>query len=83
MVDAVVRNLETIRESCNALPEEIKEKYPDIEWRKIVGLRNILIHQYFRVDLKLMWDIVKNKLPELEEGIKEIKKDLDVFSDRL
>ncbi|WP_048094601.1 HepT-like ribonuclease domain-containing protein [Geoglobus ahangari] len=80
VVDAVVRNLEIIGESCRALPREIREKYPDIEWRKIVGLRNILIHQYFGVDLELVWDIVKNKLPELEIKIKEIKRDLNASS---
>jgi uncharacterized protein with HEPN domain len=77
VVDAVVRNLEIIGESCRALPQEIREKYPNIEWRKIVGLRNILIHQYFGVDLELVWDIVKNKLPELEIQIKKIKRDFN------
>jgi len=63
VIDAVIRNLEIIGESCRALSKEIRTKYPEVEWRKIVGLRNILIHQYFGVDLKLVWDIVKNKLP--------------------
>ncbi|MEX2705948.1 MAG: DUF86 domain-containing protein [Candidatus Freyrarchaeum guaymaensis] len=52
-----------IGESCRALSEEVRKKYPEVEWRKVVGLRNTLIHQYFGVDLKLVWDIVKNKLP--------------------
>lgn len=77
VINAVIRNLEIIGESCRALPEEIGERYPDVEWCKIVGLRNILIHQYFGVDVELVWDIVKNKLPELEIKIKEMKRDLD------
>jgi len=81
VIDAVIRNLEIIGESCRALSEEIRAKYPEVEWRKIVGLRNILIHQYFGVDLELVWDIVKNKLPELKIKIKEIKGDQDAPSD--
>ena len=77
VVDAVVRNLEIIGESCRALPQEIWERYPDVEWRKIVGLRNILIHQYFGVDLELLWDILKNKLPELKMKVEKIKRDLN------
>lgn len=72
VIDAVVRNLEIIGEACRSLPEEIRQRNPDVEWRKIIGLRNILIHQYFGVDIEIVWDIVKNKLPDLKLKIKRI-----------
>ncbi|MHA1626469.1 MAG: HepT-like ribonuclease domain-containing protein [Candidatus Asgardarchaeia archaeon] len=76
VVDAVVRNLEVIGEACRSLPEEIRWKHSDIEWRKIIGLRNILIHQYFGIDVELIWDVVKTKLPELKLRIEQILDDL-------
>lgn len=63
--DAVVRNLEVIGEAARALPENIKEKSNFIEWHKIIALRNILIHEYFGVNLELVWDVVQNKLDKL------------------
>lgn len=74
--DVVVRNLEIIGEASKKIPEEIKSKYSDIEWRKMAGLRDILIHEYFGVDLEILWDIIKNKLPELGEGVSKILSDL-------
>jgi uncharacterized protein with HEPN domain len=64
--DAVVRNLEIIGEAANRLPEFIKAGVADIEWRKIIGLRNILAHEYYGVSLPVVWDIVQNKIGPLE-----------------
>jgi len=64
--DAVVRNLEIIGEAAGRLPENTKQVTPDIEWRKIVGLRNILAHEYFGISLPVVWDVVQNKLSPLE-----------------
>ena len=64
--DAVIRNLEVIGEAARILPNEIKEKTSEIEWRKIIALRNILIHEYFGVNLKIVWDVVQNKLTAVE-----------------
>jgi len=75
--DAVVRNLEIIGEAVKNLPDDIKESYPEIEWRKIAGLRDILIHAYFGVDLEIVWDIVQNKIPELKEALKKIASNLN------
>ena len=72
MIDAIVRNLEIIGEAAKNMPDGIKKKYPQIEWRKIAGLRNILIHEYYGVDLEVLWDIVKNKIPVLNKEIKVI-----------
>lgn len=75
--DAIVRNLEVIGEATKNIPPEIRDKYPNIEWKKIAGIRDILIHAYFTIDLEILWDIVKNKLPDLKEGISKILDDLN------
>ncbi|MFH1782961.1 MAG: DUF86 domain-containing protein [Candidatus Omnitrophota bacterium] len=69
IVDGVVRNLEIIGEAAKNIPQDLKKKHPDIEWRKIAGLRDILAHEYFGIDLEILWDIVKNKLPELKNKV--------------
>jgi len=66
----VIRCLEIIGEAVRQLPEDFKQKYSNIEWRKIVDLRNILIHEYFGIEPEIIWDIVKNKIPPLKAFIK-------------
>ena len=73
--DGVI-SLEIIGEAVKYLPDDIKKDYPEVEWRKIAGLRDILIHAYFGVDLEIIWDIVKNKVPELKEMVKKILSNL-------
>ena len=72
VIDAVVRNLEIIGEATKHISTEIRKKYPDIEWRKISGLRDILIHEYFGIDVPVLWDIVQNKVPQLYKDFKKI-----------
>ena len=66
--DAVVRNLEIIGEASNRLPEDVRNSAPSIEWRKIIGIRNILAHEFFGISLPIVWDVVQNKLDELAEA---------------
>ena len=72
VLDGIARNLEIIGEAAKNIPGAIKEKHSDIEWKKIVGLRDILAHEYFGIDLEVVWDIVKNKLPILKHQISHI-----------
>lgn len=71
-VDAVIRNLEIIGEAANRLSQELKQEAPDIEWPKIIGLRNILVHEYFGVNLQILWDVLQNKLPDLKTAVRSI-----------
>lgn len=71
-LDAIVRNLEVIGEATKGIPDEVRSRYPDIEWKKIAGLRDILIHQYFGIDVNIVWDVIKNKLPLFERQVKSI-----------
>lgn len=67
--------LEIIGEATKNFPDEIRQQYPETEWKKIAGLSDILIHRYFGVDLKIIWDIVQNKLPPLAVQIQKILAD--------
>lgn len=71
---AVVRNFEIIDEASNKIPDEIKNRYQEIEWKKIIGLRNGIIHEYFGVDNSIIRFIIENELDQLEERIKKILK---------
>ncbi len=72
IVDGTVRNLEIIGEAVKKLPRSITDIHPEIEWKKIAGLRDILIHEYFGVDEKIIWNIVRYKLPELKTTVNKI-----------
>jgi len=68
-VDAVVRNLEIIGEAARQLPEEFTGRDPQIEWRKIAGLRNRIVHDYFGLDLEMIWQIIHSDLPVLSRDL--------------
>lgn len=75
--DAVVFNLQIIGEAVKNIPQDIRDMYPQIEWRKIAGLRDIIAHAYFTIDSQIVWDIIQNKLTNLETCIREIILSLD------
>ena len=62
---AFVRSLEIIGEASKKLSEDVKAQQPDIEWRKVTGMRDRLIHDYFGVDYTIVWDVATTKLPDL------------------
>jgi uncharacterized protein with HEPN domain len=75
--DSVMRRLEIIGEAVKHLPQDLRARYPAVPWRSVAGLRDILIHQYARVDLDLTWSVVEKELPELKEQVKRILSELD------
>ncbi len=70
--DAVVRRLAVIGEAVKGLPEEFRTRYPEVPWRSIAGARDVLVHEYFRVDLELAWQMVQHDLPELARKVRAI-----------
>lgn len=71
-LDAVIRNLEIIGEAVKAIPESVRVRRPDIEWRKIAGLRDVLIHSYFGIEVDIVWDVITNKLDELDAAVVQL-----------
>jgi uncharacterized protein with HEPN domain len=74
--DSIIRRIEIIGEVVKNLPDEVKNNYPDVPWKKIAGMRDVLIHQYFGIDLELTWQVVQKDIPDLKRENLKIKKDL-------
>ena len=72
--DACIRRLEIIGEAAKNLSQEIRDKYASVEWKKIIGTRDLMIHSYFRVDLDVVWNIIGKDLPVLKKQLLKIKK---------
>lgn len=75
--DAVIRNLQLIGEAVKNLPDDLCDRYSEIEWRKIAGLRNILVHAYCTIEDEIIWDVVQAKIPALRATIAKIQHDLN------
>ena len=70
-IDAVIRNFEIIGEAAKQIPSEMKNKYSEIEWKSMIDFRNVIIHEYFGIDLEIIWNIIETKLTPLEKKIKK------------
>lgn len=69
---ACIKQLEIIGEAANHLSQQLIKANPDIQWIEIIGLRNLLIHEYFGVNEKIVWEIIKNDIPALKKGMQSI-----------
>jgi uncharacterized protein with HEPN domain len=72
--DAVIRNFQVIGEAIKNLPDDLKEAYPETDWKKIAGFRDVLTHVYFGIKDSILWDNAMNKLPDLKKEIRHILK---------
>lgn len=76
---AFVRSLEVIGEASKKLPDDIKSMQPDIEWRKVTGMRDRLIHDYFGVDYTIVWDVATNKLSDLRLKLMKLLDSIEKY----
>lgn len=74
--DSIIRRIEIIGEAVKNLPAEVKSNYPDVPWKNIAGMRYVLIHKYFGIDLELTWQVVQKDIPDLKRENLKIKQDL-------
>lgn len=77
-LDAVVRNLEIIGEAVRCIPPALRDQYAQIEWSRVVGFRNIVIHAYFAVDVEIVWTIATKRLSELRAVLEVMLRDLSL-----
>ncbi len=78
---AIVREIEIIGEATKNISKDLKKNHPEIEWGKLAGTRDKMIHHYFGVDVDIVWYIIKKDIPVLKKKIKEIKEDMEENSD--
>ena len=74
---AVIRKFEVIGEAAKHLPDKLKQKHSEIPWKKIVGMRDRLIHAYFGIDFKLVWEVIRIELPLLRSKLKKVLTELE------
>jgi len=71
-VNAVIRSLEVIGEATKHIPSSIRKKHPEIPWTRMAGMRDVLIHDYMGVDLKTIWNVIRERLPELKVHLEKV-----------
>jgi len=76
-VYAVIRAIEIIGEAVKRIPKDVKNKYPDIPWRSMAGMRDKIIHAYFGVRIDMVWEVVKRDIPELKPKFEKILEDIE------
>jgi uncharacterized protein with HEPN domain len=79
--DAVIRNIEVIGEAVKNISQNLKDEYPNVDWKKIAGMRDKLIHFYFGVKIEIVWIVVSEEVPELERNIITILKEEGWYKD--
>jgi uncharacterized protein with HEPN domain len=77
-VNAVIRSLEIMGEAAKRIPEDVRQRYPVVPWRRMTGMRDKLIHEYSGVDLEIVWEVVKTELPPVKPLIERALRDLGV-----
>jgi uncharacterized protein with HEPN domain len=75
--DAIARNLEIIGEAVKKVPRKTRNQYPQVEWKKIAGLRDIIAHEYFGINTQILWEVISQKVPVLEKQIRAILDDIE------
>ncbi|HMB19823.1 MAG TPA: DUF86 domain-containing protein [Spirochaetota bacterium] len=73
---AIIRSFEIIGEAVKNIDPEIRDKYPDIPWKRIAGMRDKLIHEYFGVSISILWKTIQDRVPELEKKLSSLKSEL-------
>ncbi len=76
-VNAVLRSIEVMGEAAKRIPQAFRDKYPDIPWKKMAGIRDKLIHEYSGVDLEIIWSLIKEELPVVKPGVRKVMDDLN------
>ncbi len=77
-INAVVRSLEVIGEAAKKMPDSMKKKYPEIPWKRMTGMRDKLIHEYFGIDLEIVWEVVNTELPPIKPLIQKVLEEEEV-----
>jgi uncharacterized protein with HEPN domain len=75
-INAVVRSLEVMGEAAKRIPKTIRDKYPEVPWKRITGMWDKLIHEYSGVDLEIVWEVVQTELPPLKPFFEQMVRDL-------